>query len=347
MPKKLTPAAETLSAAECARRTGLTVRALRVYERAGLLKPARSQKGWRLYGPAELIRLNTIVALKGFGLTLRDIRKAFGSSPPALVQVLDLQVRNWAARRLAADRTIGLIQAAIAKLRSRADLSIDELCVLLRSTEVNSMQSVIRELINQHITPEQEREWLTYWAKLQPRDVLAGQEEMATFQTIAQEFHALMRSGAAPESAAVQAVEDRSQRAWLDSNLRQRQLEQLAWNPEVTRAWFALGGKLMARTAAPDDVADAAQLEKYMHQARMASRTSKLLTPIVLEAKRLLELGTRREDPEARRLADHFALICKQERMGAPAMHAGWIAAFGLNEATRPAWGFLAKISAD
>lgn len=347
MPKKLKPAAETLSAADCARRSGLTVRALRVYERAGLLKPGRSAKGWRLYGPAELIRLNTIVALKGFGLTLRDIRNAFGSSPPALAQVLDLQVRNWAARRLAADRTIALIQAAIAKLRARADLSIDELCVLLRSTEVNSMQSVIRELINQHITPEQEREWLTYWAKLQPKDVLAGQEEMAVFQVIAQEFHALMKSGAAPDSAAVQEVEDRSQRAWLDSNLRQRQLQQLAWNPEVTRAWFALGGKLMARTAAPDDVADAARLETFMHQARMASRTSKILTPIVLEAKRLLELGTRRNDPEVRRLAERFAEVCRQERMGEPSLHAGWIAAFGMNEATRPAWSFLAKISAD
>src|SRR5688572_26497681 len=192
MAKQNPQPAETLTAAECARRTGLTVRALRVYERAGLLKPMRSAKGWRMYGPAELIRLNTVVALKGFGLTLRDIRKAFGSSPPALVQVLDLQVRNWGARRMAADRTISLIQAAIVKLRSRADLSIDELCELTRSTEVNSMQAIIRELINQHITPAQEREWHTYWARRQPKDVLADEQEMQAFRVIAQEFLALM-----------------------------------------------------------------------------------------------------------------------------------------------------------
>ena len=346
MAKQNPQPAETLTAAECARRTGLTVRALRVYERAGLLKPVRSANGWRLYGPAELIRLNTIVALKGLGLALRDIRKAFGSSPPALAQVLDLQVRNWSARRMAADRAIALIGAAITKLRSRADLSIDELCDLLRSTEVNNMQAIVRELINQHITPEQEREWLTFWAQRQPRDVLAGQEEMATFAAIAQEFHALMKSGAAPDSAAVQEVEERSQRAWLASNLRQRQLEQLAWNPEVTRAWFALGGKLMARTAAPENVEDAARLETFMHQARMASRTTKLLTPIVLEAKRLTELGTPADDPDARSLAAKFAQVCEQEGMGDPAMHAGWIAAFAPNLATRPGWEYLAKISA-
>jgi len=39
MKKKPKPATG-MTAADCARRTGLTVRALRVYERAGLLKPA-------------------------------------------------------------------------------------------------------------------------------------------------------------------------------------------------------------------------------------------------------------------------------------------------------------------
>ena len=78
------------------------MRALRVYERRGLIKPARSAKGWRLYGPEELIRLNSIVALKDFGLTLAQIRKAFGASPPALAQILDMQLKVWAARQLAA-----------------------------------------------------------------------------------------------------------------------------------------------------------------------------------------------------------------------------------------------------
>src|SRR6476659_1635599 len=95
-----------LTAAECARRTGLTVRALRIYERRGLIKPGRSAKGWRLYGQEELIRLNSIVALKDFGLTLAQIRKAFTASPPALAQILDMQLKVWAARKLAADHAI-------------------------------------------------------------------------------------------------------------------------------------------------------------------------------------------------------------------------------------------------
>jgi DNA-binding transcriptional MerR regulator len=49
---------EGLTAAECASRTGLTVRALRVYEDCGLITPRRSASGWRYYGAAELVRLN-------------------------------------------------------------------------------------------------------------------------------------------------------------------------------------------------------------------------------------------------------------------------------------------------
>jgi DNA-binding transcriptional MerR regulator len=334
-----------LSANDCARRTGLTVRALRVYERAGLLKPARSAKGWRLYGPDELIRLNTIIALKGFGLSLREIRKAFGSSPPALIQVLDLQLRNWTARRMAADRTVTLIQAANARLKSRANLTIDELCQLLRSTEVSNMQAIIRELINQHITPEQEREWLTYWAKRHPKDVF-DTEERAAYRAIMQDYHALMKRGATPDSDAVQEVVERASRLWLKSDLRQRQLEQLQWNPEVTRAWFTLGGKIMARTASPDDAEEAERLEKFVHEARMASKSSKLLIPIVTEAMRLRGLDASPASPEARSLAERFAKVCADEGAGDPAMHARWIAEFGQHAPSKPGWEYLARISA-
>src|SRR5690349_8799406 len=184
-PMKKTKPVETLTAAECARRTGLTVRALRVYERAGLLKPARSANGWRLYGPNELVRLNTIVALKGFGLTLAQIRKAFKASPPVLAQVLDLQSKAWAARVIAAERAIALIHAAIARLRADSALSIDELCELMRRTEMNPTKDMLRELIDQHITPEQEREWMAYWSRRSTDEVANSQQQMDSFRKFA------------------------------------------------------------------------------------------------------------------------------------------------------------------
>jgi len=73
----------SMAAAECARRAGLTVRALRVYERQRLIEPRRTGKGWRCYGPKELRRLNVIVTLKAFGMTLAQIRTLLATNPPA------------------------------------------------------------------------------------------------------------------------------------------------------------------------------------------------------------------------------------------------------------------------
>src|SRR5580698_9415496 len=70
-----------LTASECAARTGLTIRALRVYERHGLISPARATSGWRQYGSRELIRLNTVCVLKAAGLTLAQIRAALREAP--------------------------------------------------------------------------------------------------------------------------------------------------------------------------------------------------------------------------------------------------------------------------
>ena len=64
---------EALSAAECATRTGLTIRALRLYERHGLIEPYRTNKNWRIYRLNEIERLNEIIILKGFVLPLAQI----------------------------------------------------------------------------------------------------------------------------------------------------------------------------------------------------------------------------------------------------------------------------------
>jgi len=336
--------AEKLTAAECARRTGLTVRALRVYERLKLLKPARSAKGWRLYGPDELIRLNTIVALKNFGLSLAQIRRLCGDGPPALVEIFDMQLKVWAARKLAADRVIEQIHAALARLRAHDPLSIDELCELLRNAEMSNLQAITRELINQHITPEQERDWLTYWAQ-RPADAATGQALQAAARPMMEGFLRLMRSGAALESPEVQELVVRSNQHWLKSGMRERQLEQLAWNPEVTRAWFSLGSKLLTRSVVPDDPAEAERLRAYMNAARAASRTATLLTPIVQDAMRLRDAGTRPQAAEARQLAERYAEVCKREGFGDPRMHARWIAEFAeLPEAARAGWDYLARI---
>ena len=51
---------------QMAERTGVTIRALRYYDKIGLLPPgAVSPAGYRLYGPAELERLQQILSGTG------------------------------------------------------------------------------------------------------------------------------------------------------------------------------------------------------------------------------------------------------------------------------------------
>jgi|SRR5690349_5984150 len=334
---------DSLSAAECARRTGLTVRALRVYERMKLLKPARSAKGWRLYGPDELIRLNTIIALKNFGLSLAQIRKLCSEGPPALGQILDMQLKVWAARKLAADRVIEQIHAALARLQARTPLSIDQLCELLRNAEMSNLQAITRELINQHITPEQERDWLTYWAQ-RPEGAAHGQALAAAARPVMEGFLRLMRAGAAPDSPEVQDLVVRTNRHWLKSGMREIQLEQLAWNPEVTLAWFKLGGKLMARSVLPDDPDEAEKLRQYIHTARVQSPPARAFAPLAQEAGRLRTGGVPVTSAPARALARQYAEFCRQHDLGDAGLHSRWIAAFAeLDDVARANYEYLAR----
>ncbi len=65
---------EALTIHEAAETTGWSPRMLRYVERVGLVEPARSPSGYRLYGPAELQRLRTLrELLSAYDVGLSDV----------------------------------------------------------------------------------------------------------------------------------------------------------------------------------------------------------------------------------------------------------------------------------
>jgi MerR family copper efflux transcriptional regulator len=65
---------DALTIHEAAETTGWSPRMLRYVERVGLVEPARSASGYRLYGPAELQRLRTLrELLEEHGIALSDL----------------------------------------------------------------------------------------------------------------------------------------------------------------------------------------------------------------------------------------------------------------------------------
>lgn len=147
------------TAAAVAKRFGVTVKALRVYEREGLLKPARTLAGWRIYRQPELEQLSAILALKQLGLPLKRIGELLRGSGD-LAAALALQEAALEDARSEAEQAHKLVRAARAKLADRRSLSPDELANLVRSTAVSEFKwnDKMEALAQKHYTQEQLRE---------------------------------------------------------------------------------------------------------------------------------------------------------------------------------------------
>lgn len=53
-----------LSAAEAAKALGVSKRTLQFYEEKGLVRPVRTEGGWRAYGAGALTRLHQLLAFR-------------------------------------------------------------------------------------------------------------------------------------------------------------------------------------------------------------------------------------------------------------------------------------------
>ncbi|HEY4210955.1 MAG TPA: MerR family transcriptional regulator [Steroidobacteraceae bacterium] len=317
---------EWLSAAECAKRTGLTVRALRVYEREGLIKPSRSAKGWRRYGEAELARLNTIVILKTLGLSLVQVRKVLREHPPTLMNILQIQAQSWQEKRAAADRALFLVDAARKRLHSQQTLSIDELCALIKKFESNrppdgkGRDELMREIINRHITPEEEREWHMWWRN--NADVGKTMQEFVTEQEgLFVELERLAQEGADPGSAAVQDIIGRHNEVLLRHRLRELTLRLIAWNAPLTLKWFGLSYRAdKAGVGLPG-----AKGRSLFVSGMQASATSRQVAMLITEIIALVEAGA---DPGGAQLDGpvmRFEAMCATHRLGNPVVFARWL----------------------
>jgi MerR family transcriptional regulator, thiopeptide resistance regulator len=158
--------AQMLSPAEAARRLGVSAKALRLYERHGLVKPLRSAKGWRAYGPPEMARLHQVLALKRLGLPLSRIAILISSPEGSLAAVLKLQEETLARESTRVRRALSLVRAARGKLAAGEDLSIDDLTQLTKETTMTREASpedmkAIFDPISEKYFSEDERAALT------------------------------------------------------------------------------------------------------------------------------------------------------------------------------------------
>ena len=106
---------------ELSRRAGVNIETIRYYERIGLLaKPARSNGGYRLYGPADVQRLTFIRRSRELGFSLDEIRTlldlARGEKSCEQVRAITLHHAAEVRRKIADLRRLERALAAMAAL---------------------------------------------------------------------------------------------------------------------------------------------------------------------------------------------------------------------------------------
>ena len=153
-----------LSPAEAARRLGVSVKALRLYEQRGLVKPLRSGAGWRAYGPAELARLHQVLALKRLGLPLARIAALLARRETTLRTVLAMQEKTLAHESARLSHALSLVRAALGRLEHGEALSIDDLTQLTKETTMTKpatpeeMKAIFDPISAKYFSPEESKE---------------------------------------------------------------------------------------------------------------------------------------------------------------------------------------------
>jgi MerR family transcriptional regulator, thiopeptide resistance regulator len=241
------PIIRYLSPAETAKALGVTVRALRVYEQRGLVRPLRSRAGWRVYGPEALTRLHQVLTLKRLGLSLAKIAVMISGRLSTLDAVLELQEQVLAARWEEAARGLELIRSARARIARGQALSLDDLTTLTRETTLNDQipdwAKKMQPIIDRHLSAEEKVAMFERADVFDPEKVNAEWAEL-----IAQAKALLGTDPGAPEaqelarrwSAQVlratggdRAITAKMGQAWRDSFANPEVAPALPFGPEV------------------------------------------------------------------------------------------------------------------
>jgi DNA-binding transcriptional MerR regulator len=119
---------EPMSSGEFARRTRLSMKALRLYDRVGLLRPAvvDAQTGYRTYHASQLFTARLIVTLRRLDMPLPDVARVLNATG---ADAADLVEAYWASveRRVAVQREIvANLQSSLAGAQRFQRLEIAE-----------------------------------------------------------------------------------------------------------------------------------------------------------------------------------------------------------------------------
>ena len=135
---------------ECAALAGVTVRALRYYDRIGLLTPRRTSAGYRLYSASDLEALEQITALKVIGMPLSMIASLRRSGPADLAEAIRAQRQTLEDKRRVLDNALKAVADVEEALQAGGKLNPD----------------LFRRIFKVIAMPDDNKEWETVYETL-------------------------------------------------------------------------------------------------------------------------------------------------------------------------------------
>lgn len=315
-----------LNAAECATRTGMTVRALRIYERHGLIAPLRGENGWRHYGHKELVRLNNIALLKAAGLTLAQIRTMLDSAEPVLAEVMRRQIDLWKQRKAEAETGLNVAETLLNRLQSRRSLSLDDLCQLMRNFQLWSLCGAI----DRHIPAQEQRKWNDWWADHASETADATAFGKIQETEILLPMISLMQAGADPSSPEVQDLIMRGIQLMSRYGIREAAIQAGVAAPSALSKSVEIGRDLMEQAKQhPDNavqisVAYTPGFPEFNAAALRRFPLYERLRKICGEFALILEAPNDPASPGLGRAVERFEQLCRDYDLGEPGIYARW-----------------------
>jgi MerR family transcriptional regulator, thiopeptide resistance regulator len=185
-------------------RTGLTERAIRHYERLGLVKPDRSAAGQRLFGAEALQALASVRILKRAGFSLAEIETLLAAKVDAKTLV-KAQIESVKAQASSLQSSLTLLTGIARELERGGGADVDVLCRLVEAGEHCEQDEGWRKIFDKYFSPARQRAWVKMQEKLRAR--VDPEEHDKAWWAIAADIKAALPVD--PASAKAQALLDR------------------------------------------------------------------------------------------------------------------------------------------
>jgi DNA-binding transcriptional MerR regulator len=199
------------SIGEFAAMSGVTIRALRFYDRKGLLHPAKvSESGYRLYSTNELLRLQHIMTLKTLGCSLETIARVLEHNKSVRSSAVELlaQQRSMVEKELNRLQIIAqAIAAAEEFVRREGEISWSSIHTILKVITMQPSKES-QQWTEQFFSSEQK----TTLAKHTPAYMLdkeKGAKVAADWASLIAEVNTALEHKLKPESPEAKVLADR------------------------------------------------------------------------------------------------------------------------------------------